>query len=317
MNSSNFWINLRHMHTPDLSSRQLRAFLALVELRNFTRAAQACHLSQPAFSALIRTLEEALQVRLFDRNTRSVQLTPEGLRFEPAARQLLQDLTLALGDLADHAQRRRGRVHLAALPSLAAGWLPQIFADYRARWPGVELVLSDVLSDPCLDLVRNGQADFALAAGGARPADAGELRARPLVADSFHLVCRADHPLAREPRLTLRKLAPWPFIHMRRNSSVRQTLEAALHPLAMNTVLEVEQLATVTGMVEAGLGISVVPTLTLYQFSRDSLVTRALQLPASASRRIYLVQRREGSLSAAAQALHDQIIERFAALPSA
>ena len=305
------------MAQPDLSSRQLRAFLALVELRNFTRAAQACHLSQPAFSALIRTLEEALAVRLFDRNTRSVQLTPEGQRFEPAARQLMQDLTLALGDLADHAQRRRGRVHVAALPSLAAGWLPQLFADYRARWPGVELALSDLLSDACLDLVRNGQADFALAAGGARAADAGELRARPLVTDRFHLVCRTDHPLAQEPRLTLRKLAPWPFIHMRRNSSVRQSLEAALHPLAMNTVLEVEQLATVTGMVEAGLGISVVPALTLYQFQRSTLVTRALPLPASTSRRIYLVQRREGSLSAAAQALHDQIIERFAALPAA
>ncbi|WP_225785299.1 LysR family transcriptional regulator [Xenophilus sp. Marseille-Q4582] len=305
------------MALPDLSSRQLRAFLALAELRNFTRAAQACHLSQPAFSALIRTLEASLDVRLFDRSTRSVQLTPEGRRFEPAARQLMQDLRLALGDLADHAQRRRGRVHVAALPSLAAGWLPQLFADFRARWPGVELALSDLLSDPCLDLVRNGQADFALAAGGARPADAGELRARLLVTDRFHLVCRADHPLAQAPRLTLRKLAPWPFIHMRRHSSVRQTLEAALHPLAMNTVLEVEQLATVTGMVEAGLGISVVPALTLYQFQRRTLVTRPLPLPAGSSRRIYLVQRREGSLSAAAQALHDLVIERFAGRPGA
>ncbi|RYF67380.1 MAG: LysR family transcriptional regulator, partial [Comamonadaceae bacterium] len=86
--------------------------------------------------------------------------------------------------------------------------------------------------------------------------------------------------------------------------------------LAMNTVLEVEQLATVTGMVEAGLGISVVPALTLYQFRRDTLVTRPLPLPASTSRRIYLVQRREGSLSAAAQALHDLVVERFAALPA-
>ena len=63
--------------TPDLSTRQLRAFLALTEHRNFTRAAQASHLSQPAFSALIRTLEDAVGTRLFDRDTRSVQLTPE------------------------------------------------------------------------------------------------------------------------------------------------------------------------------------------------------------------------------------------------
>jgi DNA-binding transcriptional LysR family regulator len=301
------------MATPDLSTRALRAFLALVELRNFTRAAQATHLSQPAFSALIRSLEDAVGTRLFDRNTRSVQLTPEGRLFEPSARQLLTDASRALADLADHVERRKGRVHVAALPSLAAGWLPALFAEYRAAWPGVTIALSDLLSDACIDLVRGGQADFALAAAGLRGSDAAELHTRVLGSERFHLVCRADHPLATAPRLTLRQLAPWPFIHMTRNSSVRQALEAALHPLQMNTVLEVEQLATVMGMVEAGLGISVVPTLTLYQFRRDTIVTRALPLPAL-RRRMLLVRRREGSLSAAAQALHDLVVQRFDSL---
>ena len=123
------------MAAPDLSTRALRAFLALVELRNFTRAAQATHLSQPAFSALIRSLEDAVGTRLFDRNTRSVQLTPEGRLFEPSARQLLADASRALADLADHVERRKGRVHVAALPSLAAGWLPALFAEYRSTFP--------------------------------------------------------------------------------------------------------------------------------------------------------------------------------------
>ncbi|OUM00592.1 LysR family transcriptional regulator [Variovorax sp. JS1663] len=303
------------MPAPELSARQLRAFLALVDLPNFTRAAQACHLSQPAFSTLIRTLEEELGTRLFDRTTRSVQPTPEGRLFEPSARRLLGDMQRAVSDLGDHVERRKGRVHVAALPSLAAGWLPALFSDFHARWPGIELALSDLLSDACIDLVRGGQADFALASGGTRAADAAELRLRVLCTDRFHLVCRADHPLAAEPRLTLRKLAPWPFIHMARNSSVRQALEAALHPLAMNTLLEVEQLATVMGMVEAGLGISVVPTLTLYQFKRDTIAIRPLPLP-QLSRRIYLVQRREGSLSAAAQALHDLVVDRLGSLPA-
>jgi LysR family carnitine catabolism transcriptional activator len=303
------------MASLDLSTRQLRAFLALADLRNFTRAAEACHLSQPAFSTLVRALEESVGTRLFDRNTRSVQLTPEGRLFEPSARRLLADIGRALVDLGDHVERRKGRVHVAALPSLAAGWLPALFAEFRQAWPGIELVLSDQLSDACIDLVRGGQADFALASGGTRVADAAELRMRVLCTDRFHLVCRADHPLASEPRLTLRKLAPWPFIHMTRNSSVRQALEAALHPLAMNTVLEVEQLATVMGMVEAGLGISVVPTLTLYQFRRETIATRPLPMP-QLTRRIYLVQRRDGSLSAAARALHDMVVARLGSLSS-
>jgi len=282
--------------TPDLSTRQLRAFLALAEHRNFTRAAQASHLSQPAFSALIRTLEDAVGTRLFDRDTRSVQLTPEGRLFEGSARRLLDDMGSAMGDLADHVERRKGRVRIAALPSLAAGWLPAVFAEFMQAWPGIRIDLDDALSDACVAL----EAD-------------SDLRARKLCTDRFHLVCRTDHPLAQEPRLTVKKIVPWPFIQMARNSSVRQALDVALHPLRLNAVFEVEHLATVMGLVEAGLGISVVPALTLFHFRRETLVTRPLPLPAL-TRTLYLVQRREGSLSVAAQTLHDLVVARLGAL---
>lgn len=119
----------------NLSSRQLRAFIALNEQRNFTRAAQTCHLSQPAFSALIRALEDGVGTRLFDRDTRSVQLTSEGELFVDPARRLLDDMQHMLSDLEDHVQKRKGRAALAALPSLAAGWLPGIFARFRSMHP--------------------------------------------------------------------------------------------------------------------------------------------------------------------------------------
>ena len=301
------------MKMPDLSTRQLRAFLALADQRNFTRAATTCHLSQPAFSALIRALEDDLGTRLFDRDTRSVQLTPEGRLFEGSARRLLEDMGGAIRDLADHVERRKGRVRVAALPSLAAGWLPGVFAEFMQKWPGITINLNDALSDACLALVRGGQADFALAASGAAGSEGNDLRSQKLCTDRFHLVCRADHPLAHEPRLTLRKIAPWPFIQMARNSSVRQSLDAALHPMRMNQVFEVEHLATVMGLVEAGLGVSIVPALTLFHFRRESLVTRPLPV-AALTRTVHLVQRREGSLSIAAQSLHDLIVERLGAL---
>ena len=163
------------------------------------------------------------------------------------------------------------------------------------------------MSDPCIDLVRSGKADFALASTGASHAG---LNAELLCTDQFYLVCRKDHPLATEKVLTLKKLVPYPFVHMSRSSSVRQALDAALHPLQTNTLLEVDQLATVTGMVEAGLGISVVPALTLFHFKRKSLVTRPLAI-ASLTRKIYIVRRQEGGLSVAAQALHDLIVLRM------
>jgi len=297
------------MAQPNLSLRQLRAFLALADQRSFTQAAATCHLSQPAFSALIRTLEAELNTRLFDRDTRSVELTAEGRLFAESARRLVGDFSAALSDLSDHVERRKGRVHIAALPSLAAGWLPGVFAEFRKAWPGIELNLSDLLSDACVDLVRSGKADFALASTGVSHAG---LSTRLVCTDRFYLVCRKDHPLAAEAAPTLKKLAPYPFIHMSRNSSVRQALEAALHPQQANTVLEVDQLATAAGMVEAGLGISVVPALTLFHFERKTLVTRPLAA-SGLTRKIYLVRRQEGSLSAAAQALHDLVINTMKA----
>ncbi|VTU45883.1 LysR family transcriptional regulator [Variovorax sp. PBL-E5] len=300
------------MKHPDLSARQLRAFVALADQRSFTRAAQTCHLSQPAFSALIRALEETMGARLFDRDTRSVHLTPEGSLFEDSARRLLEDMGSAFESLASHVELRKGRVRVAALPSLAAGWLPAVFAEFMTAWPGITLDLRDALSDACVAMVRNGEVDFALAASGATAA-ASDLRSRKLCSDRFHLVCRVDHPLAKETRLTMKKIAPWPFIQMARHSSVRQSLDAALHPLRLNAVFEVEHLATVMGLVEAGLGISVVPALTLFHFRRETLATRPLPLP-SLTRTVHLVRRRDGSLSLAAQALHDLIVARIGKL---
>ena len=290
----------------NISSRQLDAFIALAEQRSFTRAAALCHLSQPAFSALIRALEDDLGLRLFDRSTRHVDLTGAGQNFLEAARRIRTEIDTALTSMRDAATLQRGRVAVALLPSLAAGWLPGVLATYRAAHPGIELEITDVLSEPCIEQVAAGKADFALAA---IRADTPALQAEPFCRDDFHLVCRKDHPLVQAPDLALPDLAAWPFIHLARTSSVRQYLEAAFHPQAMNTLMEVEQLATVMGMVRAGLGISVVPALSLFHFKQPGLVTRPLALPGLV-RHIYLVRRRDRSLSVAAQALYALMMER-------
>jgi len=290
----------------DISTRQLRAFMALAAERNFTRAAAACHLSQPAFSALIRQLEESLGVRLFERSTRHVELNADGEEFERSARRVLAEFDAALRGMHERAARERGRVSIALLPSLAADWLPQVLAGFRAEHPGIALEVADVLSEPCIELVRSGRADFALAA---TRADTPELRAELFCSDDFHLVCPATHPLAKQRELRPRDLAPWPFIHLSRTSSVRQYIDAATHPQPLPSVLEVDQLATVAGMVRAGLGVSVVPALTLYQFRSPELAVRAIHWPGL-TRRIYLVRRRDRGLSVAAQAFYEWVMAR-------
>jgi len=291
------------MHA-NLSTRLLHAFLALADCRHFGHAAERCHVSQSAFSAMIQKLETATGARLFERDTRNVSLTPEGEVFVEVARQLVADMEAALADMNDYVARRKGRVAIAALPSLAAGWLPPVLAAYRQRHPGVAVELFDAISDQCLDLLRQGKADIALTAPGPNLL---EFTTQPLCADPFYLVCRKDHALAGKRRIKVAQLAGCEMIHLARSTSVRQHLDAVLRPGAViHTGLEVEHLATLAALIESGLGVSVVPELTLFQFRLPNLVAIPVDAPELV-RPLLIVTPKERSLSIAAQGLLDLV----------
>jgi len=291
------------MHA-NLSTRLLHAFLALADCRHFGHAAERCHVSQSAFSAMIQKLETATGARLFERDTRNVSLTPEGEVFVEVARQLVADMEAALADMNDYVARRKGRVAIAALPSLAAGWLPPVLAAYRQRHPGVAVELFDAISDHCLDLLRQGKADIALTAPGPNLL---EFSTQPLCADPFYLVCRKDHPLAGKRRIKVAQLAGCEMIHLARSTSVRQHLDAVLRPGGViHTGLEVEHLATLAALIESGLGVSVVPELTLFQFRLPNLTAIPVDAPELV-RPLLIVTPKERSLSIAAQGLLDLV----------
>ncbi len=295
----------------NLSTRQLRAFLTLAQLRHFTRAADTFHLSQPAFSAMIGALEQAVGARLFHRSTRNVELTAEGRLFEGSARRALAELEGALDGVRDNVEHRRGRVSIAVLPSLAAGWLPPVLAEFHRRYPGIELHVADLLSEPGLEMVRSGRADFGIVTIAV---DDAELVSAPFCSDRFELVCRRDHRLARVARLTLKDLAGERFVFQVRHSIVGRFLETAHNNRQPAQFMEVEQLATVIGMVRAGLGIAAIPQFNLLDFRHPDLVRRELAFHGLV-RRIYVVRPRGRALSFAAQALHDLLLERRPVAP--
>lgn len=295
----------------NLSLRALHAFVVLADSRHFTRAAERCHLSQPAFSQLIHRLEDTVGARLLERSTRHVALTPEGELFADAARRIIADAEAAVTSLRDHAAGRKGRVAIAALPSIAADWLPELIAEYRARSPGVTVELFDTLSDRCLALVREGRADFALAAPGVKLL---EFDARPIYTDRYYLVCRRDHPLAHRRSVRLHELAGCALINLSRSSSVRQHLEPLLRDVPhSSTGLEVEQLPTLAALVASGLGVSLVPELTLFHFRRPELATVLVEA-AGLERPIFVVQNKGRSLSVAAAGMLEIIQARAVAL---
>lgn len=287
----------------NLSTRDLDAFLALAQAQHFTRAAERCHLSQSAFSQKIARLEQAAGVALFERSTRQVTLTPEGAVFAAQARRIRQDLQEAVAQLQGLAQRRIGKVAVAALPSVAAVWMPHVIARYRAANPLIQVQLFDTLAQGSIDLLRAGEVDLAVTAGG----DLREFELVELKRERFFLVCPPGHALARKRAVTLAQLADEEFVHLAHGSSVRRCLEAAgAGSLGRPAGLEAEHLATVAALVARGLGVSVVPELTLFHFRRAGLAAVPVR-DAELVRPIHLARRKGRALSVAAQAMQAEI----------
>ncbi len=261
------------------STREVDVFLALADTLSFRRTALQMHLSQSAVSGTLARLEEMLGARLFDRTTRTVQLTQAGEVFAEQARFLRHQMEETVRRVQAVAQVQVGRLALAALPSLAAGAVPRALARFAADHPGVHLELFDSLAGPAFDMVRAGRVDFALTA--ANPAYA-DLDYTPLASDRFVLLIGRSHALARgRGALAWADVADLPHISMPAGTSVRQYADEAMltHRIRFAPQYEVEHLATIAAMVAAQLGVSALPELAAQVVQRHEVITRPLKQP--------------------------------------
>jgi len=152
----------------DLSLRQIRAYLAVARTLSFTRAAAETNLSQPALTVQIRSLEELLGIKLFDRSSRSVALTRLGRELVPAFQRILREFDETVAGVRDIARHGAGSVRLGVLPSFAAGILPDVIVRFRARYPRVALTIKDAIASRVMDLVLAEEVDLGVV-GGERP----------------------------------------------------------------------------------------------------------------------------------------------------
>jgi LysR family transcriptional regulator, carnitine catabolism transcriptional activator len=261
-----------------LTIRQLEILVAAADAETFTRAAQALGVSQPSLSEAIARIEEELGAKLFERTGRRVTLTAEGHHAVAVARELVRDFHQALTNLADRMPGIRGRIIVAALPSVACAVLPRALRALQARFPGIEVAVQDVLHERAVAAVSEGLADLALTI---RPSRLDGLRFDELGADPVRLVCPICHPLAGQERVSWRDLGQYPFIGLARTSSVRKLTDAAFinAEVPIEPSYEVEQIPSAAALVEAGLGITALPVLTLRMFNGAGLTSRPLGKP--------------------------------------
>jgi len=245
-----------------ITIKQIQQFLAVAELGNFSRASKRLGTAQPALSQAIRDLEVELAVRLFDRTTRRVELTDAGREFQNSAAKVIEELEHAVTGVHMLAERRRGRLRIAAPPLLASVVLPQAIAEFQESYPGICVQLADVGTNQIVESVRNGQADCGL--GTFSPAEDG-IERLSLVRDSLMLFCDPLSPFQGAPSIKWADLAEQPLITLTRDSGIRLLVEVGfeMKQIPFKPTFEVTQVTTALAMVEAGLGIAVLPTYAL------------------------------------------------------
>ncbi len=297
------------MNAPlNVTLRQLRVFIEVSRLRSFSRAGDEIGLTQSAVSRCVRELEGEIGIKLIDRTTREVQLTDVGTNLVGTVSRLLADLDEALREVRDLGQQRRGRVIVAASPTIACRLMPRVIASCSRQFPLISLSLRDDVQSDVLRKVKSGEVDFGVVIG---PFSADDLHGEPVTTDSFCLVARRDHRLAQERAVPWDALAGERLVMLDYASGSRPIIDAVMqqHGVEADVVQELGHSATVFGLVEAGVGVSVLPWLALPLPADSSLV--ALPLEPRAERTVELVRRRDRSLSPAAESVWSLI----AALP--
>lgn len=291
----------------NITLKQLRAFLAVAEAGSFTQAGDRLHLTQSATSGLIRELERALGVRLFHRTTRQVELTDPGREFQAPVDRLLSGLDRSVADLGAIAARQRGRLAVAAPPLLATTLLPGLIAAFLESYPSIQVVLRDVPTDQIVALVLDGDVDCGI--GTIAPEEEG-LDRTTLFADSLLLFCPRPHDLSGRRSVAWRDAAAFPLVALTRDSGIRALVDRAFGAagVSVDPAYEVTQITTAMAMVEAGLGVSVLPSHARSVGKRYRIDTCAIDGPP-VSRDISLVQSSARSPSPAAEAFIDLAIE--------
>ena len=281
------------------SIADLRAFVTVGELQSFAAAAKALHLSQPALSRRIAHLEDVLGVRLFDRTTRSVGVTLLGGLFLGEMRGLVEDLDRSVLSLRDAADLEAGDVTIGCVFSAVHHFLPPVIRAFREKHPQVLVRIIEEGADEVLASVKHGEADLAVNYIGMQDP---EIEFAPLLKEPYVLACPANHPLARRRSVRWEELAQQPLArvsHASRNRLFIDQALAELPPLPRPTI-EVRHVSTLIGLVESGLGLAVVPKLTL-PLKPAAVVGVKLDKPV-VNRTLAIIRRRGRSLSPAATA---------------
>lgn len=259
----------------NLSLRQLKAFLLVARLGNFTRAAEHMHITQAGLSIMMRELESQLDVRLFDRTTRFVTLTAPGEQFLPVAKRVsdeLEESAARLGALSAHTRRT---LRIGVTPLVSTSILPQACLKFRQQRPDVVLHFVDTESLHVQQLIEAGELDFGL---GAFFRQVAGVQLKPLFEYDLMWITAPDMARTKSARAnsgdgqtkrpkrlesaSWAQIADAPLISLPPDNEIQQAIETRLESIgrAHEERQTFRSFETLIAMVAGGMGTAVVPS---------------------------------------------------------
>jgi len=257
---------------------QLRYVAAVAQTRNFSRAAEQCHVSQPSLSQQIQKLENELGERLFERTKRAARLTPQGEIFVARSLKILAEVDAAQRDVSDAQGLVRGRLAIGILPTIAPYLLPPLVTAFAKKFPGTEIVLHEDTTSQLLKMVHAYEIDFAIAS---QPIRDGQLEVQELFAEELLLALPPRHPLIRKRTITAADLAGENLIVMKEGHCLGDQVlgfceRRELHP---KISFRSAQLETIQALVYSGVGLSLVPAMAARGHRQNQPAYRPLPSP--------------------------------------
>jgi DNA-binding transcriptional LysR family regulator len=285
---------------PDLTT--LKLFLAVIEEHSIAKAAEREHITAPAISKRITELETTLSVQLFDRHPKGIRPTAAGEALAADVRSIFAILDRAENKLSEYAGGHRGRIRIHANPSGVSGALPAALRDYLDAHPRVGIQLEEKHSVDVVRAVTEGEADIGIFAPHV-PAEG--LTVIPYQAIRLVLITPQDHALAKRKTISLAEAAAYDFVSLSDTSSIGNLVlrVAAEQGVALKHRLQVDGFDGLRRMVEAGLGLAVLPEHCALPYSK-AMAFHCIRLNDSWARyRLNICTREPHTLGMAARLL--------------
>ena len=261
-----------------MEMQQLRYVVAVARTKNFSRAAEQCHVSQPSLSQQIQKLEEELGERLFDRLKREAKLTPAGEAFVQRAIRILEEVDAARREAHDTCALVRGTLAVGVLPTIAPYLLPDVIVRFTQRFPGVEVVIHEDMTVRLLKLALACDIDFAIAS---TPLHDGRFEVREMFAEELLLALPPGHPLATKKSVTAADLDREKLILMKEGHCLGDQVMRFCERRRMHPTVSIRsaQMETIQSLVRAGVGLSLIPKMAVLRGRSDAPVYRSLGMP--------------------------------------